>query len=228
MGHAPENTLASFAAALALGAPCVELDVRLVEGELLVFHDERLERTTNGRGLLHETPLAVLRSLDAGAGEHIPTLDEVMDLIDHRAGVNIELKGAATAQPVAACLRALRSRGWSDEKLLVSSFDVAQLQVLRDADTSVRIGMLHACLSDDMFDLAAHLRAYSMNLAERAVTQDWIARTRSKGLRSLVYTVDAPADIARLRDWGVDGVFSNFPERVMEHNTQVLAPGWPS
>ena len=78
-----------------------------------------------------------------------------------------------------------------------------------------------------MLEQAAQLGAYSIHLAERAVTADWIKRTRAAGLRSLVYTVDSPDRIASLQEQGVDGVFSNFPERVLARNARVLAPGWP-
>ena len=226
MGHAPENTLASFAKALELGATCVELDVQLVEGRLVVFHDAHLERTTNGSGALASANFDYLRSLDAGAGERIPTLDEVLALIDRRAGVNIELKGPGTALPVAACLARWREQGWPDEMLLVSSFDHAQLHELRARDAAVRIGLLARLWHSDTLEQAARLRAYSLHLALRAVRRKSIAQARERGLRTLVYTVNAPADIARMRGVGVDGVFSNYPERVLQGNERHSPPGW--
>ena len=98
MGHAPENTLLSLKKALEMGAPCVEVDVYFVDGHLLVFHDDRLERTTNGFGYLADHDFEYLRSLDAGEGERIPTLREVFETVGLKAGVNIELKGPGTAR----------------------------------------------------------------------------------------------------------------------------------
>ena len=111
-GYAPENTLEAFELAISMHCPWVELDVYAVEDELLVIHDDTLERTTNGRGRVMQTPLAALRSLDAGKGQQIPTLSEVIELIDHRAGINIELKGEHTALPVNRLLADYRERGW--------------------------------------------------------------------------------------------------------------------
>ncbi len=83
MGHAPENTLLSFRRALELGAHCVEADVYYVDHHLMVFHDDRLERTTNGSGYLADHDFETLRSLDAGNGERIPTLGEVFETGGH-------------------------------------------------------------------------------------------------------------------------------------------------
>ena len=116
-GLAPENTLASFAKAVALGADGVELDVRLADGEIVVIHDERVDRTTNGSGQVSEMSFAALRGLNAGDGEQIPTLAEVLAALPRDVAINVELKGAGTAEPVAAML--------ADQQrpLLVSSFD---------------------------------------------------------------------------------------------------------
>src|SRR5262245_29681827 len=111
-GYEPENTLLSFRKALALGAPCIELDVFAVGGQLVVFHDDRLERTTNGKGFLLEHSFEELRRLDAGKGEKIPTLSEVFAAVDRRAGINIELKGRNTAKPVADFVSRMRTEGW--------------------------------------------------------------------------------------------------------------------
>ena len=96
-GHEPENTLSAVEKAIELGADWIEVDVYAVKGELIIIHDERLERTTNGTGYVRDTSLAYLRSLDAGKGQCIPTLREVLDSVDRRAGINVELKGPNTA-----------------------------------------------------------------------------------------------------------------------------------
>ncbi len=96
-GHEPENTLLAVEKAIVLGADWIEVDVYAVEGELIVIHDERLERTTNGTGCVMDKTLAYLRSLDAGKGQRIPTLREVFDCVDRRVGINVELKGPDTA-----------------------------------------------------------------------------------------------------------------------------------
>ena len=113
-GHEPENTLRSVRKALALGADGVEVDVYLADEQLVVIHDRTLGRTTNGSGFVTRKSFAYLRSLDAGQGEHIPTLAEVFDTVDRRALINVELKGPHTAAPVGALIDDyVRQRGWS-------------------------------------------------------------------------------------------------------------------
>ena len=104
-GLEPENTLRSIRKALALGVDGVEIDVYAVEGQLVVIHDETLERTTNGAGHVEAQSFEYLRSLDAGMGEKVPTLREVLDIVDRRAFVNIELKGRETAALTSGLIR---------------------------------------------------------------------------------------------------------------------------
>ena len=114
-GHEPENTLLSIQMALSLGAQWIEIDVHAAEGELVVIHDKRLERTTDGRGYVAEQSLEYLRSLDAGKGERIPLLREVFDLVGRRAGINIELKGHGTATPAVSFIdEYVKPHGWTD------------------------------------------------------------------------------------------------------------------
>ena len=127
MGHEPENTLASVRKAFELGALCVEVDAYYVDGNLVIFHDDRLERTTNGTGYLSEQSFEYLRTLDAGDGNQIPTLEEVCELINSHVCLNIELKGQYTAEPVARLLIKLIGEGWDKESFLVSSFHHREL-----------------------------------------------------------------------------------------------------
>src|SRR3989344_9380836 len=99
-GYAPENTLKSFQRAIDLGVDAIELDVQLCKsGELIVMHDNTVDRTTDGSGFIKKLKLKDLKKLDAGEGERIPTLEEVLNLVDRRVKVNIELKGPKTAKP---------------------------------------------------------------------------------------------------------------------------------
>ena len=113
-GLEPENTLRSVRKALDLGVDGVEIDVYLAGGQLVVIHDETLERTTNGRGLVEEQSFDYLRSLDAGMGEKIPTLREVFDTVNRRAFINVELKGSGTAEPVFALVGEYLDRGMEE------------------------------------------------------------------------------------------------------------------
>ena len=227
MGHAPENTLFSFHKALQLGAPCVELDVHYVDGNLVVFHDNRLERTTNGSGYLAAQNFKHLRSLDAGHGEKIPTLAEVFELINKRAGVNIELKGPNTARPVADFISALRDRGWDNDLILVSSFNHRELAVIKQLDPRIKLGALIVGLPLDDAAFAARLGAYSVHPSLEFVDRRFIDNAHSHELRVFVFTVNHPEDINSMRELGVDGVFTNYPERVLKYQEKGAAIiGW--
>jgi glycerophosphoryl diester phosphodiesterase len=212
-GHEPENTLRSIRRALELGAHGIEIDVRLVEGELIVFHDARLERTTNGHGLVARKHFADLRALDAGNGERIPTLREVFETVNRRAFINIELKGRRTAAPVQRLIREfIAQHGWRYEHFLVSSFHRRELRALDDPH--LRIGLLLTRPSRLYSVSARRVRAWSVNPALRYTTARFVEDAHRRGYRVFVYTVNKPADVERMRAFGVDGVFTDFPERV--------------
>lgn len=214
-GHEPENTLRSVRRALDLGAEGIEIDVYAVDGELVVFHDAKLDRTTNGRGRLTRKTFAYLRTLDAGKGEQIPTLSEVFDAVNRRAFINVELKGRRTAEPVAELIEQyVRERGWSYEDFLVSSFHRRELRAL--VGRPIRLGVLFARSARRFAGIAAQLGAYSIHPNLRAANTRVVGAAHKLGLKVFVYTVNKPSDIARMRALGVDGVFTDFPERVKE------------
>lgn len=215
MGYAPENTLASIDKALALGAPWVEIDVYHVDGHLMVIHDDRLERTTNGQGYVTAQTYAYLRSLDAGAGQRIPTLEEVFDRVDRRAGINIELKGPGTAAPVVEFIAGRLAQGWSREQILISSFNHPELQRAKTLDPSLRIGALIVGLPLRKAAFGSELHAYSVHPSLEFIDQDFVDDAHARGLKVFVFTVDEAEDIARMEILGIDGVFTNYPDRVL-------------
>jgi glycerophosphoryl diester phosphodiesterase len=211
-GHEPENTLRSIRRALELGANAIEIDVWCVDGELVVFHDSKLDRTTNGRGLLARKSFAYLRTLDAGQGERIPTLREIFETVARRAAINVELKGPRSASAVAALIREFVTlHGWDYSDFLVSSF--SRRELLSITDRQIPIALLLARPSRLCWFNARRVRAVAVNPALRYATRAFIEEAHRRGLRVYVYTVNDPADITRLREWGVDGVFTDFPER---------------
>lgn len=213
-GYEPENTLRSIRRAIELGAHGVEVDVWWVDGQLVVFHDATLERTTNGTGRITRKTFAQLRALDAGRGERIPTLREVIETVDGRAFINIELKGPQTALPVAALLGEFLDRhGSSSADFLVSSFHRTKLRAIRDP--RIRIGLLLARPTRLCWLNARSVRAWAVNPALRFATGPFIAEAHRRGYRVLVYTANEPDDIARMRRLGADGVFTDFPDRAL-------------
>lgn len=211
-GYEPENTLSSFAMAIDMGCPWIELDVYVVEGELLVIHDDSLERTTNGAGDVMASSLTYLRSLDAGGGQQIPTLREVAELVDKRCGLNVELKGPDTALPVSMFLASLCDCGWDGYQFLLSSFNHSELA---KADPGFRRGALFQRVVPDYFASASSLSAYSINLSRNLVAEKLVDEAHTRGLKVYVYTVNEPDEIQRMIRLGVDGVFSDYPDRVL-------------
>ncbi len=237
-GLAPENTLAGFSTAVSLGVDAVELDVHCVHGRLLVIHDDHLDRTTSGKGELKGLGIAALRALDAGGGQSIPFLEEVFDALPPAVGINVELKGPRTAEPVLAMLR--NSQG-SARDVLVSAFDLDELRHFVDlagirhqlpaahanalatkvgdgcglAGSRFMVAPLFDRWNKNLLEVATALGAWSVNLSVRAATRQRIAEARARGFRVLVYTVNDPAIAERLFSWGASGIFTDFPDRMI-------------
>ncbi len=215
-GHEPENTLLAVEKAAALGAPWIEIDVFAVEGELVVIHDERLETTTNGTGYVRQRSLAYLRSLDAGKGQKIPLLREVLELAKGRMNVNVELKGPETAAPVVKLIDEYEGLpGMAGGRILVSSFLHRELVKVRSLNPDIPIGALGFGLPPAHARFAQELGAVSVHTGLSLVNQAFVDDAHRRGLKVLVYTVNHPDDLKRVRVMGVDGVFTNYPELVL-------------
>jgi glycerophosphoryl diester phosphodiesterase len=208
-GLLPENTLPSFRRAFALGVHAVELDVHVIEGRLIVLHDDTLDRTTNGVGPMARQSLAALRALDAGGGWPIPLLEEVLAALPPGTGINIELKGGDTAEPVARLLA-----GFPGADVLVSSFDHAELARFKAASAGTRVAPLFHDWVDEAWNIAADLDAWAINLWQKIATPDRLATARERGLASFVYTVNQLETARKLIEAGATGVFTDYPDRV--------------
>ncbi len=215
MGHEPENTLLSIKKALALKVDAVEIDVYNVEDNLIVIHDRTLSRTTNGTGYIEEYSFEQLRSLDAGKREKIPTLQEVFDTVDRQAIINIELKGSNTARLVSNLIRKYINQGWTEADFVVSSFDHYELMRAKTLYPALKIGMLIYGLPWEYLKIAQKLQADIVIAGLDFVTPDLINSIHQQNLLAWVYTVNEPADISRMQELKVDGIFTNYPERVV-------------
>ncbi len=209
-GHAPENTLKAFELAIEMGCPWIELDVYVVDGQLVVIHDDELDRTTNGSGLVMDQSFEALRKLDAGDGEKIPTLKEVIELVNHRAVINIELKGAGTAEPLNQLLAGYLTRGWLADEFFISSFNHRELE---KSDPAYRRGALFYKAVDSYTNRCKALQVASLNLAASLVTKEVVDTAHSEGLQVFVYTVNTHDEMLALKNMGVDGVFTNYPDQ---------------
>ena len=220
-GRAPENTLAGVRKGLALGADWIEVDVYCVQGVPVVIHDPTLNRTTSGKGRLEDQTLESLRKLDAGDGQKIPLLREVFECAQARGGLNIELKGRDTAQPVMDLVGdQVAGFGWPKDKILISSFDPQELQTVRDLDPDIQIGLLMDHVRRDWQELAVRLKAVSLHVDHRKIRSSLVRRAHDLGLRILAYTVNLPGELLRLKRMGVDGVFTDYPDLCARHRSE--------
>lgn len=211
-GHAPENTLKAVRMALDLGAAWIEVDVHLAEGELVVIHDPSLERTTTGTGAVSASSLSYLRSLDAGSGERIPLLVEVLDLVAGRAGINIELKGEHTAGPVATLLGGRVAHGTlRPDRVLVSSFDADALKEVKLLQPAIPIGVLLERHHKENAETVEAMGAFSVHVHHETIDERFVADAHGRGLKVFSYTVNSLEAIRRMRHLGVDGIFTDYP-----------------
>ncbi len=205
-GAAPENTLRGFELAISAGADALELDVQWVDGGLIVIHDDELDRTTSGTGRVDTATLAHLRSLDAGGGERIPLLEEVLDLVAKRLPVNIELKGPGTAGPTVDLLRA---RGEDVNGILLSAFDHRELEAARAAAPEYPRAALFGRIDRDLVAAAGQIGAVAVNVHRHSARPALVKAARNAGMATLVYTVNDPEEALALRRIGVAGIFTD-------------------
>lgn len=215
-GLAPENTLKAMDAGIAAGCTWLEFDVQLhPEGHLFVLHDLTLDRTTNGKGLASDCAWDALRALDAGQGERLPTLDEVLDRVGQRARLNIEIKTwAGTGVAVAECLRVRLAAGWQATQFMVSSFHLPELQTFKQQLSAVPVAVLLCGVPLDGASCASVLGAAALNQSAEFVDAALVADAKARGLAVNVYTVNDAAEYLRLASLGIDGVFTDVPDQL--------------
>lgn len=218
-GYAPENTLKSFQKAIELGVDAIELDVQLCKsGELIVMHDDTVDRTTDGSGFVKKIKLKDLKKLDAGMGERIPILEEVLDLVDRRVKVNIELKGPKTAKPVMKLIdEYVKKKGWNLDDFIISSFIRREIKEARILNPMIQIGVLISkprLIDRWSFRFAQKIHANFIGLSLKIASKRLVHRAHKYGLKVFVYTVNDPKDVKRLAEYGVDGIFSDYPDRL--------------
>lgn len=213
-GEYPENTLLAFTQALQQGADAIELDVFAVENTLIVIHDAKLERTTNGQGSIYQHSLAELARIDAGRGEQIPSLWQVLQLVQGKCWLNIELKGANTLQPLLKLLdRAQTELAFDLSTLLISSFNHQLLAALKTARPAIRIGALTACIPLHYAAFASELAAEAVHCDVGFIDESMVKDAKTRGLKVYVYTVDTAAELQQMLQLGVDGIFTNYPAK---------------
>ena len=226
-GHAPENTLAGFRTAAALGATWVEFDVALTRDNIpVLLHDETLERTTDGTGKLAEKTYQELSGLDAGAwfgqafaGEPIPRLDTTVALLDTLGlCANVEIKPTkGRARKTGEIVGRTIADKWpkSLRAPVFSSFTSEALAAARKTAPTIPRGFLMHRMRRDWREQAEALDCLSIHCNHRILNADRARQIRDAGYRLLAYTVNDAKRALQLTDWGVESVFSDFPDRIL-------------
>jgi glycerophosphoryl diester phosphodiesterase len=222
-GHAPENTLAAFKRALALGATFIETDLQLSrDSRFVAIHDDTVNRTTNGQGKVHDLSLAELRRLDAGSwfgseftGERIPTLDEILEFAGkHDVVFYLELKPSGSWGGEHALVGALRSSG-QIARTIVISYDAGILGALRKIEPTLMTGLLFDGQIELPLQRAVEVGARQLAVRSDLVTPALLAEARKRDLQVVCWTVNQPAHMRLLIEAGVDGIMSDYPDRLV-------------
>ena len=218
MGHIAENTIPSIERALELGVDGVEIDVFICKtGELVVFHDEKLDRLTNSSGFIESLELDSIKKLIVLDKYKIPTLEEVLELIDGKVKLNIELKGYGTASPTNNLINQYIDNGkWTEDKFIISSFKWSELEEIRLLNNSIPIAALVNSNVNplDALPFAKKIKAIAINPDFKDLNQENIQEIHSNGLKVFPYTINELDDIERMIKLGVDAIITDYPERV--------------
>lgn len=215
-GYEPENTLRSFKRAIDMGVKMIELDVFVAKsGELVVMHDDTIDRTTNGKGKIMDLDYATLKKYNAGKGEHIPLLSEVLDLISEHQDkrVNIELKGPKTAKPVATLIKQyIDDKKLTANNIIVSSFDHYAVKEFHSYNPHVKTGVLFEGNPIGYADIAVKANAQYAMMYYENITKEFVEDAHKKNIEVFVYTVNTKPLAQEMQKLGVDGIFTNYPD----------------
>ncbi len=223
--YAPENTMTAFTKAIQLGVKWIEFDVTLSADDVpVIFHDDKLERTTDGKGYIWSHPYSVLAKLDAGSwfdpmysSERIPTLLEVLEFLgNYGVAANIELKSQPgheekLVKRILQDMAKLKSSPMP-EQLLFSSFSIDALRYLRKYAPERQLGLLQHEWHHEWRSICTQLGCVSINVNKKILTPDFADEIKNMNMFLLVYTVNDPARARELYSMGVDAVFSDNPD----------------
>jgi glycerophosphoryl diester phosphodiesterase len=205
-GHTAENTLASFKKALELGVDMIELDVHLSRDLIpMVIHDETVNRTTTAKGLVKDFLAKELQELG------IQTLEVVLNLVENQCEINIEIKIFEATNPI---LDLLKNHSFDTTKIIISSFDWNALQEIRFHDETLKIGVLTETDLDLAISFSKFIKAYSIHPYFHLLTPENVTKIKEKGFKIYPWTINEPEDITFAKSLQVDGIITDFPERI--------------
>jgi glycerophosphoryl diester phosphodiesterase len=206
--YEPENTIRSFARAIELGVNAVELDVRKTkDNELVVIHDDKVDRTTNGKGLVGELTLKEIKSFVTDKGEKIPTLEEALDFLDRKVKILIELKEVGVEDKV---MKIVKDEGLEDNVIIISFHEEA-LRRIREINDKVEMGLIYVKHKDPI-KAALDLKANYLLPMYKFVHSAFVKKAHQNGLKVIVWTINTPEEAHEYANKGVDGIASDRPD----------------
>lgn len=216
MGHETENTLASVEKAMEMGVDMIEIDVfKIKSGEIVVFHDDTVDRLSNGGGKIEDYNIFDLQQLRLDNNQKIPMLQDVLQLINNRVRLNIELKGANTADRVNFIVNYyIREKDWSLENFLISSFNWDELRKMRMLNPEIPIAVLTESDPLEALPIARDLKAEAINPNYHKLSADNVRKISGENFKVYTWTVNDTTDIKKMQGLGVDGIITNYPERM--------------
>jgi len=194
----------------------IEIDVfKIKSGEIVVFHDEDVSRLSNGGGKIEDYYIVEVRQLTLNGNHKIPELRDVMNVIDNKVSLNIELKGSGTADRVNKIVRHyIDDKGWLPENIVISSFKWDELRAMRGFNKDIQIAVLTEEDPLQAIEVAKELNAIAINPNYKTLTKENTSKIHDEGFKVYTWTVNDPEDIQKMEEFGVDGIITNYPERV--------------
>lgn len=227
-GYAPENTRVSILKGLELGCDGFEVDVQLAgSGEVVVFHDFTLERTTSGKGSLRDTDLSDLKKLDLGSsfsekfkGEKIMTLEELLRIVPENKILNIEIKVRydEVNKIEEKIVDILKKAGRTEGEIIISSFNHRIIKEINKLEPNLKTGLL---LTAGILDIENYiktndLKIYSVHTYGEFTGRKMVKKMNDIGIKTYIWTVNSAEEAKMLKDFGVTGIITNYPDKFKE------------
>jgi|TARA_R110002012_G_scaffold222357_1_gene394196 glycerophosphoryl diester phosphodiesterase len=215
-GYIAENTIESIEKAFCLNINAIEIDVhKCATDEILVFHDFTLNRITNGNGEIASFPFSYLKTLRVDNQFLIPSLEDVLDILPKNGLLNIELKGRDTARGVSAIIsKYITSGKIKNEQIIVSSFQRIELEAIYKINPDLKLGVLTQASVSEALSFAKKIKAYAIHPNYTLLTKANVLKAQSEGYKVITWTVNELSDIEMVKNLGVDGIISDFPDRL--------------
>ncbi|MFG6685710.1 glycerophosphodiester phosphodiesterase [Mariniflexile sp. HNIBRBA6329] len=214
-GHLAENTLESIKKALSLGVDGIEIDVhRCASGQLVVFHDFTLDRMTNTSGEISKFTLNQLKRVEVKGHCQIPTLSEVLTFVNNKCLLNVELKGLDSAQEASRLITFfVEKKGWDYSNIIVSSFHKNLLETVFQSNPNIPLGVLTDTNLEEAVNFAKSINAVAIHPDYTMLTEEIVQKLK-EDFKVFTYTVNNLKPIKRIKSYGVDGIISDFPDRL--------------